>query len=227
MFDGSLELIDFKKDPEAIGSNAFMNVNDCVVRAPSIGILDDYSQDTIFSYIDTSSHIVRLTSTNAPDTVTIPDFVVVKNGMKLSLPSTIKTQGYDIRMTADGSEIGEDYVPTADVTIVLDYWIQSYTVNFTVDGETYQTYRFDYGKTVTAPTEDPVKEQDERNTYEFTGWKGFTDGMTVTGDMTFEAQFQVIPQDDGSGDDTMLYAGAAVAIVIVIILALLLLRRFL
>ena len=293
MYCSSLEFIDIKGTPEISGKTTFMLGKECTVRTSSEGILDEYSANTEFTYIEPQQTIVRFVSSTAPADASFPDFIVTSPGSKVTSPEGSAVQGYDMKMYVGESEVTDSYrTPATDVTITIVYQIQSYTVNFTVDGETYQTYRFDYGETVTAPTEDPVKEQDERNTYEFTGWNGFTDGMTVTGDMTFEAQFspsdheytitfkvdgetvqemklkygetviapaeapekdgfeftgwsgyeenmtvtgdmtfeaqfQEIPQDDGSGDDTMLYAGAAVAIVIVIILALLLLRRFL
>ena len=100
-----------------------------------------------------------------------------------------------------------------------------YTIQFVSDGEVVSTLQLGYGDTITAPAEDPVKESADGVDYVFAGWDGFTGDMTVTGDMTFEAVFDEVPQDDG-GDSTWIYVAVVIAVVLVV-LALVVLRRYL
>ena len=68
-------------------------------------------------------------------------------------------------------------------TYTVRYTRNSYTVTWDVDG-TVTTISCLYGSTITKP-EDPVK-----SGYTFTGWKGYTDGMTMPAeDVTFTAQW--------------------------------------
>ena len=98
-----------------------------------------------------------------------------------------------------------------------------YTITFVSDGKEVSVLHLEYGAEISVPTEEPIKESVDGVNYVFTGWNGYTEGMTVTGDMTFEAVFDEVPQDDG-GDSTWLYV-TAVIIVILIVLAVLVLRK--
>lgn len=90
----------------------------------------------------------------------------------------------------------------ADVTsFYLDYFNDDFTKNFDASQKDLKSYKITFvseGKTVSSatyiegdkivPPKDPTKKDAK-----FKGWKGYTDGMTATQDMTFEAEF-----DDGS-----------------------------
>ena len=45
-----------------------------------------------------------------------------------------------------------------------------------------------YGETITLPSA-PTKDADAQYTYTFKGWTGYTDGMTIAGDVTFTAEY--------------------------------------
>ena len=88
-------------------------------------------------------------------------------------------KGYSEGMTVSG-----------DVTFEAQFseTVNQYRIDFMVDGEIYQSYTLAYGTTINLP-ENPVKESTVQYSYTFTGWKGYSEGMTVSGDVTFEAQF--------------------------------------
>ena len=73
----------------------------------------------------------------------------------------------------------------ADAEYVAQWTVDEYTVTWDVDGvKTTETYA--YGATITKPA-DPAKEG-----YTFTGWAGYTDGMTMPADdQTFTATWDV------------------------------------
>ena len=64
----------------------------------------------------------------------------------------------------------------------------SYTITWKV-GEAITTDTLEYGTVIIAPTETPTKDSTDEFEYTFSGWKGLTDDMMVTGDVTFEAEF--------------------------------------
>ena len=114
---------------------------------------------------------------------------------------------------------------TGDVTFTAQF-VESdheYTIKFVVDGQTVKTEKLHYKDEITAP-EDPVKEDADGIMYTFTGWEGYTPGMTVTEDATFNAVFSESPVDDGSGSTWIIIV---VVVIVVILLALVFLRKFL
>ena len=122
-------------------------------------------------------------------------------GSEISAPNDPTRAGYTFLYWEgeDGTEFvfgtmpGEDIILTAVWgadpcdEIVKDVC----TVVFSVDGKDVSSAKYGCGTAVgdiVAP-EDPSKDADAEYTYTFTGWDGYTDGMTVTGDTVFEAVF--------------------------------------
>ena len=97
-------------------------------------------------------------------------------------------------------------------TTHLSYYFVGYDdspgnkVTFKVDGEVYKEYYLDIDELIVLPT-DPVKESTIQYDYEFIGWIGYTDGMTVTGEQSFVAEFREIPREYEvtiiNGDETI------------------------
>lgn len=116
---------------------------------------------------------------------------------------------------------------TGDITFTakFDPVDHLYTITFVSDGEEVSVLHLEYGAEIVAPVEDPVKDSVDGVDYVFAGWDGYSDNMTVTGDMTFEAIFEEVPHDDGA-DNVWLYV-SAVIIVILVVLAVLVLRKHL
>ena len=46
------------------------------------------------------------------------------------------------------------------------------------------------GQAIPEPAGTPVRPADSQYTYTFTGWQGYTSGMTISGNVTFTAQFE-------------------------------------
>ena len=88
----------------------------------------------------------------------------------------------------------ETNIVTKDTIIVAKFIesVRKYNVTFkNEDGTEISSAEIDYGTTITAPTA-PTKAEDDRYTYEFAGWEGYADGMTVAGDVEFTATFNAI-----------------------------------
>ena len=71
---------------------------------------------------------------------------------------------------------------------VFNETLREYTVQFFSDGKIVQSTVMKYGETI-VPPEDPEKTSEDGIDYRFTGWGGYTSGMTVTGDVIFDALF--------------------------------------
>lgn len=79
-----------------------------------------------------------------------------------------------------------------DVSFTATYKsaVNKYTYTFyDEDGTTVlKTASVDYGTTITPPV-DPTKESDNANTYTFSGWAGYTSGMTISKNVSFTATY--------------------------------------
>ena len=92
--------------------------------------------------------------------------------------------GWDL----DGDGIADSIPATSAQNLsahaIIEQSLRNYTVTFLdADGTALYTYMLPYGSAIDVPT--PVK-----TGYTFLGWEGYTDGMTVTGDISFIAQWQ-------------------------------------
>ncbi len=110
--------------------------------------------------------------------ITLPDAPAKKSDVQYSYVFK-GWSGYTEGMTVTG-----DMVFTAEFDSVLN----KYTVKFVSDGGTVSESTLDYGSKIMLP-ENPSKKADAQYTYAFIGWNGFKDGMAVTGDVVFEAQY--------------------------------------
>lgn len=90
---------------------------------------------------------------------------------------------------SDGMTATDDF----DFYAVFDEANRMYTVVFESEGSVFYTYDAPYGSLVTKPADSPSREG-----YRFSGWDGYTEGMTVTGDMTFSAMFESIANEHPS-----------------------------
>ncbi len=98
---------------------------------------------------------------------------------------------------SDGKVIDIPATVEGDLTAYASYTPKEreYTVKFTVDSEEFDKRTLKYGATITAPAKDPTKESSVSTDYTFDKWEGFTEGMKVTGDQTFEAKFTETPRE--------------------------------
>lgn len=139
-------------------------------------------------------------------------------------PKKVSEDGIDYRFNG-WSGYTSGMTVTGDTTF-LAIFVESdheYTIKFVVDGVPVKVEKLLYQDEIAAP-EDPVKEDADGIRYTFTGWEGYTPGMTVTDDATFNAVFSESPVDDGSGSTWIIIV---VVVIVVILLALVFLRKFL
>lgn len=92
----------------------------------------------------------------------------------------------------DGYTEGMTVTGNREFEAVFKETLKKYTVSFVSEGETVKSEVLYYGSTIYKPVNDPVKKSTEGVDYKFIGWDGYTEGMTVTCDQTFNAIFQEI-----------------------------------
>lgn len=144
--------------------------------------------DIDLDYI-TEDSVIKFIPVGAPDTVGDIGFVATSPGQTISIPESAAVDGYDIIMTVGGEAVESITAEAGSTTVVLNYTLREYHVEFKNGDTTVQSATVRHGETITAPAEVPTKEQDAQYTYAFSGWDGFTEGMVATGDVTFQAEF--------------------------------------
>ncbi|MGN0129624.1 MAG: leucine-rich repeat protein [Methanomethylophilus alvi] len=142
----------------------------------------------VFVSEDESKNVVRYVYKIIFYTITFDDGTVqtdVKYTVKDSSvdePMVTKKKGY--------AGVWEEYVlDLTDKTVKAVYTAESYHVEFVSDGIVFFAYGLEYGKEITLPSGTPSKDADVRYVYTFSGWDGYTEDMTVDGDITFVAVF--------------------------------------
>ena len=193
-FDGcnALKLIDIQKKPVSIGADAFnlKSTQTCTYRAPESVSLSEFGGDTEFKYVSQSKILVRYSvAGQVPDDLADPGFAVKSTGDKIEIPDVAVRHGYDIKVL-NGEEVLdlETFTVTVDLTITLSYSYTLFSVDFIVDGEVYKHYDLFNNDTIPLP-ETPTKETDPQYIYSFKEWDGYTEGMTVSDNIKFNAVF--------------------------------------
>ena len=108
---------------------------------------------------------------------------------------------------------GNSFVmPEGDVLVGLELEDILYTVTFMSDGMILSQMQYKYGDTVDVPR-NPVKQNDGTYSYTFSGWS--EEITVVTGDVTYEAQFdsELLPDD---GDDGVNKYAILLTIIIIV-----------
>ena len=194
-FDGcaSLKFIDFKENPLSIGENAFdlKSEQKCSYRVSEGGSVVGLEGNEYLEKIDSDKKVVRFeTSGQVPDDVGDLGFVVKSIGETIAIPEGAVKHGYDIKVFDGEKELKtEDLkVGDSDLKLTLQYTYSLFTVEFKVDGKVYSTKELSYQTEITLP-EPPEKETDAQYIYSFKEWKGYTAGMTVKDNVSFDAVF--------------------------------------
>lgn len=107
-------------------------------------------------------------------------------------PEKASTDQYSYEFV--GWENYTDGVIVDDVIFIATYKpiTNKYTYRFeNEDGTEIKTVTADYGSIIEVPR-NPQKEATAQYSYEFAGWNGYTNGMTLTGDITFKATYTSI-----------------------------------
>ncbi len=144
-----------------------------------------------------------LSEITIPDSVTdIADYAFYDcGGLKtVTLGTGIKTIGTDAFSGCKAIETAV-YPGSADewaaVTVedgnedLTSKLARTYTYTFkNADGSVFDTGVIPYGTAIPLPEGEPEKANDEKFTYAFAGWAGYSEGMTIEGDITFEPEFE-------------------------------------
>ena len=87
---------------------------------------------------------------------------------------------------------GKPVCPTgASNNTLYAHYQGQYTYQFlNYDGSVYAQGKLAAGQAIPRPAGTPVRPADSQYTYTFTGWQGYTSGMTISGNVTFTAQFE-------------------------------------
>ncbi len=104
-------------------------------------------------------------------------------GSAIVVPDVPEKEGYSF----DGwTPAVAETVPANDVTYTASFKINQYVVSFKSDDEVVKSESLDYGTTITVPVA-PTKEG-----YTFTGWEGYTEGVTVPAEnVTYNATWSI------------------------------------
>ena len=192
----SLMLVDFVSDPETIGTDAF-NLGSqayCSYRAPNMVDTEAHPEFATMDYIEPSKNIVRFVTVDSPESVGNLGFAIYDTGATVELPLEATVHGYEIEVfdyAVDETEpidLTTFTVGDSDVVLTLVYTYKLFSVDFIVDGETYLHQDLYYNTVIELP-ENPTKETDARCIYTFSNWEGYTEGMTVSDNVTFTAVF--------------------------------------
>lgn len=199
-----VEEITLQGTPSSVESESFLlampyEEANAIVKTQSPGILDaGINEYTHLTYIGLDEYRLSFSVSHGPSGFA-PSPVYVTAGETYDL-SSLERDGYSLTVIYDGAVVdGDGFVmPSENTTLSLSYLEEghdeTYTVSFTVDGTVFQTSQLRYGSLVVPPTDEPQKQSDEDYDYVFAGWRGYTEGTLVTGDMTFEAVFEAVPK---------------------------------
>lgn len=193
----NLLLIDFQENPSGIVEGSF-NISDeaqCSYRAPEQIPVEMDSSISSLNYIEPIKKIIKIeTIGEVPDTALNLGFLALNVGDSIELPTGASKHGYDYVVLNGETELDlETFVVEDDIAITLSYTYSLFDVIFYVDDEVYEPYQLRYNDVITLP-EPPTKETDAQFSYKFKEWSGYTEGMTVTGDMRFDAVFDTTLQ---------------------------------
>ena len=104
----------------------------------------------------------------------------VEFGAQIELPTEPEKEGY----TFDGWEGLPQTMPAEDITVTALFTVNSYSVMFIVDGETYHTATVEFGAQIELPA------PPEKEGYTFDGWEGLPQTMPAE-DITVTALFTI------------------------------------
>lgn len=109
------------------------------------------------------------------------DGELAENVAAADVDSSIQTEAN----SNTGYSLGSITLDEASSTYTVNLNRNVYTVIFESDNEVFTQQSLKYGAEITAPAETPVRDR-----YTFQEWEGYTDDMTVTGNVTFSARWK-------------------------------------
>ena len=148
--------------------------------------------------------------------------------IELDIPAGIKAQLYYLQDGVKYTIENNSFVmPYGDITVGGNLEVIVYTVKFVSDGKVISEKLYTYGETVVVPNQ-PTKINDDKYSYTFIGWSPNV-SMTVTGDVTYEAQFEATPlpevEEKISWFDVVFYTGVAIVGICLLLLLRFIIRK--
>ncbi|MBE6918630.1 MAG: hypothetical protein E7469_02970 [Ruminococcaceae bacterium] len=90
-----------------------------------------------------------------------------------------------------GEQVTASTIATGANQTVYAHYEKAYTYAFrNYDGTEWAAGTLALNAPIPAPAENPTRPADEAYYYVFTGWEGYTEGMTITEDVVFTAQYE-------------------------------------
>ena len=115
---------------------------------------------------------------------------IISSGSSIDYDAISTKKGYKYKLYSNKEmtqEISEDKIFSEDTTVYGKYIINKYTYTFLNEDESiFDKGTMDYGSIIELPDTVPTKE----NPYVFDYWEGYTDGMTLSEDVTFTPKFK-------------------------------------
>ncbi len=152
-------------------------VDDVVFVAKCEKILNQYT----YTFLDEDGTVLKQTT--------------VDYGTVIVAPSIDPTKAADVAYTYTFASYGgytDGMAVTGDATFTAQYdaILNKYTYTFVnEDGTILKQTTAEYGTAIVTPTEKPIKPATVKYSYTFAGFEGYTNGMVVTGDVTFTAKY--------------------------------------
>ncbi len=78
---------------------------------------------------------------------------------------------------------------TENIELTVTYTVNKYTIEFVSDGEIFFSTEYEHGSEIFLPDEVPQKAPTAEKNYTFKAWVGYTESMTASEDIIFNAEF--------------------------------------
>lgn len=133
-----------------------------------------------YSFVDEEGTLIK-EATAEYGSLILPPFNYVKDEPGYVYEAVYNNYEEGMRLTED---------VTVEITYVKTPLYYTYTFK-NADGTAIKSEKVAYGTEIVAP-EAPVKEGTAKYSYEFIGWKNYTEGMTISKNVEFTAEFKEI-----------------------------------
>ena len=120
---------------------------------------------------------------------------LLEEGQRFGELPTAKREGYIFKgwYTArdGGKKVTSSFRKSPGNTTLYARWAKAYTYKFVnYDGKVVSSGKLEKGKPIPAPEKNPTRPSSATHSYTFKGWKGWSEGMTIRENVTFEAQYR-------------------------------------
>ena len=192
----------------SLGNNFIGNIN-CKVYTDTDGILDNSCGSyTTFEYIVKTVVKYTVSFVVGNETVKTGQLEFGAEIIKPAQdPTRVSDEQYDYAFLRwNNFEEGMTVSDNITFNAMFTETVRKYTVTFN-GYDTPIVRSLEYNSVVIVPDTDPVKASVSDKEYEFTGWKGYVNGMKVTKNLVFEPMFKTILIIDDNDLDSLVDNG--------------------